>query len=69
MVVHRASELPKAKRQKRGQDGDAAKSLVFFLSRNASVLCVLLGDAWLRSALGVLRESCEVAVSGREGGE
>ena len=51
------------------EDGDAAKSLVFFLSRNASVLCVLLGDAWLQSALGVLRESCEAAVSGREGGE
>ena len=51
------------------EDGDAAKSLVFFLSRNASVLGVLLGDAWLRSTLGVLRESCEAAVSGREGGE
>ena len=51
------------------EDGDAAKSLVFFLSRNASVLCVLLGDAWLRSTLGVLRESCEAAVSGRGEGE
>ena len=45
------------------EDGDAAKSLVFFLSRNASVLCVLLGDAWLRSAVRVLRESADAAVS------
>ena len=45
------------------EDGDAAKSLAFFLTRNASVLCVLLGDVWLQSALHVLRESCEAAVS------
>lgn len=44
------------------QDGDAAKSLLFFLVRNASVLCVVLGDAWMLRVLADLGDAVRTAL-------
>lgn len=45
-------------------DGDAAKTLAFFVVRNASILGVVMGDGWLTSMMKIMRESI-VAATGR----
>ena len=45
-------------------DGDAAKTLAFFVVRNASILGVVMGDAWLTSVMKIMRESV-VTATGR----
>ena len=43
-------------------DGDAAKTLAFFVVRNASILGVVMGDTWLTSVMKVMRESIVTAM-------
>ena len=49
------------------KDGDQAKSLEFFIVRNASVLCVLMGEEWICSVIQVLRKAMITALSKDEG--
>lgn len=48
-------------------DGDTAKSLVFFIVRNASVLCVVMGDEWICSVIQLLSQATITAISRHEG--
>lgn len=44
-------------------DGDAAKTLAFFIVRNASVLGVIMTDQWMVKVLQVMSDSIIVAMS------
>ena len=48
------------------EEGDQAKTLVFYLARNASVLCVVMGEEWICSVIQLLSTAMITALSNSE---
>ena len=49
------------------EDGDQAKSLEFFIVRNASVLSVVMGEEWICSVIQLLSKTMITALSKDKG--